>query len=135
MARKPARPTLVERTPVAEWTAAALGGLLTLGVLAYSLWEGLGDRTGPPALSVSAEPAKAVGGGFVVPITVRNAAAQTAAQVQVTGVLTAGEGAPEERSATFSYVAGHGETRGGLVFRTDPAAGELELAVEGFEEP
>jgi uncharacterized protein (TIGR02588 family) len=134
-AKKPAKPSLRERTPITEWVASALGLLLTLAVLGYSVWEGLGDRNGPPALFVERQTAKSSRGGFVVPVTVKNASAQTASEVEIRGVLTITGQPPEERRATFAYVPGRGEAKGGLVFQGDPAAGRLELTVEGFEEP
>lgn len=133
-ARKP-RPSLADRTPIAEWTAAGLGLALTLGVIGYTLWEGTMERDGPPRLSVNAEPAMKMDAAHVVPIVVRNASHATAAQVEVRGVLNAAGAPPEERHASFTYVPGRGEAHGGLIFRGDPALGRLDLSVEGFAEP
>lgn len=129
------RPSLAERTPVAEWTAAALGLLVTLAVLGYSLWEGLSQADGPPALQVQAESPVAQAGVFVVPVTVRNDGPATAAAVEIKGVLTLPQGGEEERRASFTYVPGGGEVKGGLVFQADPRGRPLELSVEGYEEP
>lgn len=133
---KPApRRRLVERTPISEWTAAAIGLALTLGVIGYSVWEGLAGDGGPPALSVEAQPAKAVEHGHVVPLVVRNDSDATAAAVEVRGVLEQAGQVVEERRAVFAYVPGQGEARGGLVFERDPAAFTLRVAAEGYEEP
>ncbi len=132
--RKP-KPSLAERTPIAEWTAAGLGLALTLSVIGYTLWEGTMERDGPPRLSVTAEPAVKMGATHVVPIVVQNASHATAAQVEVRGVLNVAGAPPEERQASFTYIPGRGEARGGLIFRADPALGRLDLSVEGFAEP
>lgn len=134
-ARKKPRQTLVQRTPVAEWTAAGLGLLLTLAVLGYSVWQGLTDTRGPPSLSVAVERAAPTAGGFVVPLTVRNTSDATAADVEVRGVLEQAGVAVEERRAGFAYVPGRGEVSGGLVFQNDPARYRLSVRAEGYEEP
>ena len=133
-ARKPP-PSLADRTPVAEWAAAALGLAMTLGVVGYTLWEGLAEDHGPPRLTVSAEPATPDGATHVVPIVVRNDSHATAAQVEVRAVLRSAGGVSEERRASFAYVPGRGEARGGLVFQQDPTGAKLDLSVEGYAEP
>ncbi len=135
MAARKSRPSLADRTPAAEWAAAALGLAMTLGVVGYTLWEGVTEDEGPPRLTVSAEAATPNGATHVVPIVVRNDSPATAAQVEIRAVLHSVGGAPEERRASFAYVPGHGEARGGLVFRQDPAGAELDLSVEGYAEP
>lgn len=139
MAKEPAKADEPEtkpmRTPVAEWAAAGLGLLLLLGVIGYSVWEGMADDAGPPSLSVAVEPVKKTAQGFTMPIAVKNASAQTAGQVTVRGVLEQGGVVVEERRATFSYVPGRGEARGGLIFERDPRGYELKLTAEGYEEP
>jgi uncharacterized protein (TIGR02588 family) len=135
MAARKAQKGLIQRTPVAEWIAAALGLALTLGLVGYTIWEGVTADPGPPRLSVSAGPATRSGTGYVVPLVVQNASHATAAQVEVRGVLRRPGEAPEERHATFSYVPGRGEARGGLVFQADPAASPPDVSVEGWEDP
>ena len=133
-ARKP-KPSPAARTPAAEWTAAALGLLLTLGVIGYTVWEGLTENNGPPSLSIFAEPATPTANGYVVPIVVRNASHATAAQVEVQGVLARPGQPTEERRASFAYVPGRGEARGALVFQADPAASKVEFSIEGYADP
>jgi uncharacterized protein (TIGR02588 family) len=132
---KPARKSLVERTPIAEWTAAAVGLLLTLAAVGYSVWEAVTGHPGPPALQVEAEPPEAVAGGHVVPLRVRNGSHATAAGVEVRGVLEQAGRVVEERRAHFAYVPGKGEAKGGLVFERDPKAFTLRVAAEGYAEP
>lgn len=126
---------LAERTPLAEWIAAGLGLALTVAVLGFSLWEAVTDSNGLPALSLEAGAPAASGDGFVTPVTLRNDSNATAAGVRIVGVLERDGQPVETRRATFDYAPGKGEVRGGLVFQNDPAAHELRLAVEGYQEP
>lgn len=133
--KKPAPKADPPRTPVAEWIAASTGLVLTLAVLGYSLWEAAEDRGGPPDLIASAEQAQPVSGGFVVPVVVRNRSYATAAAVELRASLTMKGRTVEARRATFTYVPGGGEARGGVMFRRNPGGGRLVLEVEGYEEP
>jgi uncharacterized protein (TIGR02588 family) len=135
MSRKPVRKSLKERTPIAEWTAAGLGLALTLGVIGYSVWEGLSSGSDRPSLSIEVGAAEPSGGRYLAPITLRNDAHATAAAVEVRGVLRAGDAVVEERRTVFTYVPGKGQARGGLVFDHDPRAYDLRVTPEGYEEP
>lgn len=135
MTARKSGPNLAERTPIAEWTAAALGLVLTLGVIGYTVWEGLTEDDGPPRLSISSGPPARTAHGFVVPIVVRNASHATAAQVEIEGVLAHPGRPAETRRASFAYVPGRGEARGGLVFHGDPAASKIAFSVSGYADP
>ena len=126
---------VISRTPIAEWIAAGLGLALTLGVIVYSVREGVSVRDSHPRLTVEAEAAEAAGANHVVPVIVRNAAHATAASVEVRGVLRKGDAIVEERRVVIAYVPGKGEARGGLLFERDPAAYALSVTPEGYEEP
>jgi uncharacterized protein (TIGR02588 family) len=132
--RKPAT-RIVKRTPVLEWAAAMLGLLLTLGVLGYSVWEGVTDHQGPPSLTVTSRPAEKTAGGYVTPLTVRNSSHATAAGVEVRATLERAGRVVEERRASFTYVPGQGEANGGVIFQTDPTAATLRLEAEGYQDP
>lgn len=134
-AKESAVARLVSRTPLAEWTAAGLGLALTLGVLGVSLWEAVAGTDGSPAFSLEAEAPAAAGGGFVVPVILRNDSNTTASAVEIRGVLERDGEVVETRQATFDYAPGKGEVRGGLVFQNDPGAFQLRLSVEGYQEP
>jgi len=127
--------TLIERTPICEWLAAGTGLVLTLTVIGYLVFDGVTAGDGPPELSVVGSPAQAVAGGFVVPMTVRNGGATTAAEVEVRGTLERGGAVIEERRARFAHVPAGGEAIGGLVFETDPSTARLRLAALGYAEP
>lgn len=133
--RKASAKPALKQTPLLEWAAAALGLVATLSVLGYSIWEGLAGHDAPPNLSVVARAAEATSAGFATPITVRNESPATAADVEVRASLEVDGRVVEERRATFSYVPGQGEVRGGVIFSTDPRAGRLRLEAEGWQDP
>lgn len=134
-AKSPAPSRLAQRTPLAEWIAAGLGLVLTLAVLVTSVWEALTQAPGAPALTLEAEATAREAGGFVTPITLRNASSATAASIWVRGTLERGGRAIETRRALFDYAPGKGAVRGGLVFQRDPADYRLRLDIEGYQEP
>ena len=135
MARQAKSPPAPPRISVTEWIASGVGLVLSLGVIGYTVWEGVTETHGPPELRVSSQSAQAVAGGFVVPIVVGNTSRATAADVRVAGVLEGPAGVVETRRATFAYVPGRGEVKGGLIFRHNPSAYRLRVEAEGFEEP
>lgn len=132
--KKPAT-QIQERTPILEWVAAGLGLLFTLAVLGYVIWEGAVGRNGPPDLSLTSERPTQTAGGFVVPLTIRNDSYATAAGVEVRATLERDGRVVEARRTTFGYVPGKSETKGGVIFQTDPATARLRLEPEGYEAP
>ena len=132
--KKPAT-RILERTPILEWVAAGLGLLLTVAVLGYVIWEGAVGQNGPPSLTLTPDLPEKTAGGFVVPLTIRNASYATAAGVEVRATLERDGRVVEERRATFGYVPARSETKGGVIFQTDPATARLRLEPEGYEAP
>ena len=125
---------LKDRTPVAEWAAAAAGLILTVAVLGVTLWELASDDGRPPALKAQTQVATQLAGGWMVPLSVRNESFATAADVEVEGVQIL-DGVEESRSATFPYVPAHGLARGGMVFPRDPARYPVTLSVMSYRDP
>jgi uncharacterized protein (TIGR02588 family) len=137
-ARKPvAKPaTLLERTPIAEWTAAGIGLVLTLGVVGYSLSEALAaGADAPPDLRATVTEVQPVGGRHIAQIEVRNLSRATAAEVTVSATLSRGGAVVERRETTVDYVPARGAARAGVIFRQDPAGGDLQVAAEAYVEP
>ena len=135
MAAKTSRPGLVERTPLAEWTAAGLGLVLTVSMLGYSLWEATQAGGATPSIVVRQAGLSRSAGGYVLEIEARNTSLATAAAVEVRGELRRGGAVVEESRVTFDYVPGQGRARGGLFFERDPRGYQLTLRPEGYAEP
>lgn len=131
MAKAPVK----SKTPIAEWIAAALGGGLTLGVIGYTVFEGVTAGDGGPELTVETQAVERSGESYLVPIVVSNGSHATAAAVEIRGTLSAGGSLIEERHVVFTYVPGKGEARGGLTFEHDPKGYVLSVTPEGYAEP
>lgn len=138
MAKRPARSQAkpaAARTPLLEWVVAPAGLALILAAIGLILFDGLNGKDVPPGVVVAAVRTTPAAGGWTVQFEARNLSRRPAAEVQVTGVLTAAGGELERRSVTLDYIPGEGLRKGGLLFRHDPRAGRLELAAEGYREP
>lgn len=133
MPTRKAKPTLAQRTSLSEWIAAALGLILTATVVGYTLWDGLTEDHGPPHLTATAGEVVRTGSNFVLPVILRNSGPATAADVEIVGVVSKPGQSPEQRHATFAYAPGNGETRGGLVFESDPT--DAVLTIQGYADP
>jgi uncharacterized protein (TIGR02588 family) len=123
-------------TPALEWIAGALGAALTLFVLAVIGWEALNaSEAKPPSIVAERLGVSQVAGGHLVEIRVANRGGQPAAQVMVEGELVSPGAEPEVSEASFDYIPDKSARRGGLFFKSDPAAGTLTLRAKGFVEP
>jgi uncharacterized protein (TIGR02588 family) len=116
--------------PLLEWIAAALGLILTLGVMAVIARDAFVAAADlAPDLAVTATRVRPARAGFLLEFEARNASPITAAQVTVEGKLPGGE----TSTATIDYVPGRSARRGGLYFGEDPRG--VELRVLGFQDP
>lgn len=68
-------------------------------------------------------------------VKVVNRSRQTAAAVEIEGVLMQSGSQVETSGATLTYVPGNSEAQAGLVFTTDPRRRRLRLRVLGYEKP
>jgi uncharacterized protein (TIGR02588 family) len=133
MARKQGKPP---REPLLEWIAAGIGLVLTLGILAVIGREALsGEMEQPPAIEVRVERVVPSPAGYIVEIAATNWSGATAAAVEIEGELKAGETSVETSGATFDYVPGHAERKGGLFFKEDPRKHRLEVRALGYQAP
>ncbi len=122
--------------PLLEWIAAAIGLLLTLGIVAVIGREAIsGEAAQPPAIEVRAESLVPIQSGYRVGIAAINRSGATAADVQLEGRLMAGDTLVEASSLTLDYVPGHATRKGGLFFTRDPRRHRLELRALGYQEP
>ncbi|HXE57089.1 MAG TPA: hypothetical protein VNK43_03750 [Gemmatimonadales bacterium] len=119
---------------MAERIAAVLGFAFLVVAVGYFLRGGLATDDSPPDVAVTVDSILPQRDGFLVEIRAFNRGGAAAAAVTVEGVLRTGSG--EERAeTTFDFVPARSERAGGLVFRTDPRRGELELRVLGYSAP
>ena len=113
--------------PVLQWAVAALGGLITLAVVAVVLWEAM-QPSRPPALSARIVAVETTPAGHVAEVEVRNDGLDTAAAVDIEGVL-----GDQTATATLDYVPGQGHAKAYLRFDADPRA--AAVSVKGWSAP
>ena len=123
--RKPAPQT---KPPVLEWIMGGLGLLLTLAVLVVVLREAMAPG-GPPVIEPALHAVHGGPGQWRAEVEVRNTGPETAAAVEIEGVL-----GDETASAVIDYVPAGGRERIILGFERDPRAG-LQLHARGWTEP
>lgn len=106
---------------------AALGGAVTLAAVGVIAWEALQPAV-PPALTARIVSVQTTAAGHVAEIEVRNAGSDTAAAVDIEGVL-----GDQTATATLDYVPGRGEATAFLRFDADPRAADIR--VKGWSAP
>jgi len=113
--------------PVLQWAVAALGGLITLAVVAVVLWGAM-QPSRPPALSARIVAVETTPAGHVAEVEVRNDGLDTAAAVDIEGVL-----GDQTATATLDYVPGRGHAKAYLRFDEDPRT--AAVSVKGWSAP
>lgn len=126
------------RIPALEWISAAVGLVITLGLLGFLAVEVVRQDDGVPPL-LDAVPVALTSGGdgghHVVEVKVTNESYTTGASVQIEGTLKRDGSDVETSSATLAYVPGKSERRAGLIFTRDPADHTVEIRIVGYERP
>ena len=125
----------LDRAPLLEWIAAAIGLVLTIGAIAFLTWDSLQPANGPPALQVSAAAPVRTTAGYYVAVTLKNAGRSTASALEVQGELRAGETVIERGALSFDFVPEGSERTGGLYFRHDPLQAQLAVVAKGQVDP
>lgn len=125
--KAPAKAIAPASTPVLQWAMAILGAVVTAVIICIIIWEAL-QPTVPPALSARIVAIEATSSGHVAVVKVVNDGDDTAAAVDIEGVL--GE---ERATATVDYVPGHGHSRAFLRFDANPRA--ASVTVKGWSAP
>ena len=116
-------------TPEAEAevqaTAAEFG--ITLTAIGIVVWEAL-QPTAPPALSARIVAVDVTAAGQVATVRVQNDGDDTAAAVDIEGVL-----GDQTATASLDYVPGHGHAKAYRRFDADPRA--AAVSVKGWSAP
>ena len=120
-------PTPAVARPVLQWLMAAVGAVVTLTAVGIVVWEAL-QPPSPPALSARIVAIQSTAAGHVATVLVRNDGDDTAAAVDIEGVL-----GDQTATATLDYVPAHGHARAYLRFDGDPRA--ATVAVKGWSAP
>lgn len=118
-----------------EWTVAALGLLLIVGVIGYMAYYAATARSGPPRIVAAHESIEPNGDGYLVTVRIVNHGASTAAALRIEGKLLEAGRTVERSEATIDYVPRHSEREAGLIFSRDPARYRLVIRPMGYTEP
>lgn len=113
--------------PILQWAMASVGVLATLFVIGVVVWEAAQPKD-PPSLTVHLVRVERTAAGQVALVKVVNNGDDTAAAVDIEGVLDA-----ENATATVDYVPGHGHAKAYLQFSSDPRS--AVLSVKGWSAP
>ena len=122
-----ARP--VAPRPALQWLAAAVGLGVTLASAGIILAEAMGPVR-PAVLTARVDQAHRTPAGWVFDVTVENAGSETAAGVEIVGVVGS-----ETASATLDYVPGDGEAEASLAFSDKTGGARPSLSVAGWARP
>ena len=113
--------------PVLQWGMAALGAVVTLTAIGIVVWEAV-QPTAPPALSARIVATHPTSSGQVATVRVQNDGDETAAAVDIEGVL-----GDQTATASLDYVPGHGHAVAYLRFDADPRT--TAVTVKGWSAP
>lgn len=113
--------------PVLQWAMAALGLIVTVGIVAALTREALLPDA-PPALSARIVRVDTTPLGHVAEVQIVNVGLDTAAAVDIEGVL-----GDQTATATLDYVPGRGHATAWLRFDADPRA--AQVTVKGWSAP
>lgn len=113
--------------PLLQWGMALLGAVITLTAIGIVVWEAL-QPTAPPALSARIVAVDVTAAGQVATVRVQNDGDDTAAAVDIEGIL-----GDQTATASLDYVPGHGHAKAYLRFDADPRA--AAVSVKGWSAP
>lgn len=113
--------------PVLQWVMAMAGAVVTLSAIGVVAWEAL-QPSSPPALSARIVAVETTAAGHVAVVRVQNDGDDTAAAVQIEGVL-----GDQTATASLDYVPRHGHAEAYLRFDADPRV--ATVSVKGWSAP
>lgn len=124
-----------KHTPVWEWIIAAIGLMLVVVALGTMFYRAMTEESTPPNLVCSVISIEPIGNGYLVRFTVANTGNQTAAGLNVEGVLKNGGEDAETSTATLTYAPANSVRHGGLFFSKNPNEFDLQIRALGYEKP
>jgi len=123
-------------TPFWEWVIAAVGFMLVVSTIGFTLYRAITEEKTPPQLTIKYDEPVSNGDGWLVKFRVTNGGNETAAAVTIEGELKTEDGSTETGTATLVYAPANSERGGGLYFTKNPQPpSALKIRVTGYEEP
>jgi uncharacterized protein (TIGR02588 family) len=121
--------------PFLEWLVAAIGLILVIGALGFTIYQAATGGKKPPILKVKSTNIEKTDAGYLVKFEVENTGDETAADVVIQGKLTKAAEEIETSSATLDYAPSHSKRGGGLYFKNDPQSADFEILAKSYQEP
>jgi len=121
--------------PLLEWLVGGLGAVLVGGAIAYLVYHAVVRDQSPPDLRLVAERVLDLRNGYLVQFRAFNEGSSAAAQVTIEGKLAGPDGEVEISEVVLDYLPPRSDREGGLLFESDPRAGELSLRAKGYAKP
>ncbi|HEX2643681.1 MAG TPA: hypothetical protein VHU81_11875 [Thermoanaerobaculia bacterium] len=118
-----------------EWAVFGVSLALVLGLVGFLLYDAATCASAPPELVVRLGRAVPSGGGYAVPVEVRNQGDETAEGVHVEVALELPGQEAERADLDIAFVPRQSRRRAWVTFPVDPAAGRLTGRVLGYEVP
>lgn len=118
-----------------EWIVFAVSLVLVAGTVGYLAWDAVRGEDSPAAISVELGRPEPRGGGWAVPVTVRNRGDATAEGVKVEVILETPAAESERADFEVAFVPRRSQRQGWVTFRGDPSRGRLSARAAGYETP
>lgn len=121
--------------PFLEWIASALGLVLVLTFLTFTIYQALrADNSGPDPV-VEVQGIEKTRQGYRVLVHVRNEGGKAAAGLRIEGHLAIAGRIEESSEVVLDYLAAKSQTEGGLFFSADPKLYQLSVRAKGYIKP
>jgi len=124
-----------KEVPLWEWIIAGLGLILVIGSISVTFYRANTEKSTPPIISISLDSISQTEYGFLVQFSVKNTGNQTAADLNIEGVLKNGEEIEETSTMSFTYAPANSNRQGGLFFTKNPNELELQIRALGYSVP
>ena len=122
-------------TPLWEKMVGALGLALLCSGFIYLTWVEITNEKSPIQIVFDVDNIAAVDNHFLVTVSVKNSGLQSAAVLQVEGILLKDGRQVETSNVQIDYLPSNSDRKIGLFFKQDPRSGTLEFRALGYQEP
>ena len=126
-----------ESPPRSEWVVAGVSAIITLGAIAFLIYDAVSSPKTPANVRVAVDSVVAAQANFTAHFTAHNVGGATGANVLVAGELRSPtDSAMIERSTVeLKFVPARSQRSGGLFFTHDPRRYRLQVRAEGYDAP
>lgn len=118
-----------------EWSVFAISTLLVVAVLGYLAFAAVTMGDSPALLVAEVGEEVQQSQGFVVPVTITNRGDETAEDVQIEVTLSQNGSEIERSEFSIAFVPRRSSGDGWVMFRQNPADGQLSAKVLGYAQP